>query len=75
MFLVQVLCSDSDTVETGDNSSLKIVVSVSATGEKVFSQQSQSSSFLVRDLVPSTTYSLTLWASNSLGTSQPHYLR
>ena len=75
MFLVQVLCSDSDTVETGDNSSLKIVVSVSATGEKVFSQQSRASSFLVRDLVPSTTYSLSLWTVNSLGTSQPSYLR
>ena len=75
MFLVQVLCSDSDTVETGDNSSLKIVVSVSATGEKVFSQHSQSSSILVVDLVPSTTYSLTLWVVNSLGSSQPSYLR
>ena len=69
------MCSSSSPVERADNSTVKILVSVSATGEKVFSQQSQSSSFLVRDLVPSTTYSLTLWASNSLGTSQPHYLR
>ena len=69
----QVLCSGP--VERGDNSSLKILVSVSASGEKVFSQQSRASSFLVRDLVPSTTYSLSLWAVNSLGTSQPSYLR
>ena len=70
-----MLCSGSGPVERGDNSSLKIVVSVSASGEKVFSQQSRASSFLVRDLVPSTSYSLTLWAVNSLGTSEPSYLR
>ena len=74
-FSPQVFCSGSSTVERGENSSLKIVVSVSATGEKVFAQQSQSFSFLVRDLVPSTSYRITLWAVNALGTSQPHHLR
>ena len=52
-----------------------LVVTVAATGEMVFSGRTESSSLLVSDLVPSTSYSLKLWAVNSLGSSQPNYIR
>ena len=59
----------------GVSAEVRLEVSVAATGEKVYSGSSLSSSLLVKDLVPSTSYTLKLWAVNSLGTSQPNYIR
>jgi len=75
-----VMCSNSSTLISSSSSSsgsstyFYLTVTVSNSGEQVFSSHSQTSSFLVSDLVPSTSYTLKLWAQNSLGTSEPNYI-
>ena len=52
------------------------MVRVAASGERVTSRHRRGAAvFVVADLVPGTSYTLKLWAANSLGESEPNYMR
>ena len=52
------------------------MVTVAASGERVTSRHRRGAAvFVVADLVPGTSYTLKLWAENSLGKSEPNYMR
>ena len=48
--------------------------SVSSTGKEVFLSKSVSPTFLVENLLPSTSYTVKVWTYNSNGASQPSYI-
>ena len=51
-----------------------IIVSVSATGEETFFAKSSIPFFLITELLPSTCYTVKVWASNTHGNSDPNYM-
>ena len=50
------------------------MVSISSTGEETFFTKSFFPTFLVRELLPSTSYTVKVWASNANGNSEPNYV-
>jgi len=62
-------------ITTNSNSSMfSALVSVSSTGEETFFTKSFFPTFLVRELLPSTSYTVKVWASNANGNSEPNYI-
>jgi hypothetical protein len=66
-----VFCKNSKNINT---SMFSIIVSKSSTGEETFFAKSSIPIFLIRDLLPSTSYTVKVWATNTHGNSDPNYI-
>ena len=66
-----MFCKTSKDINT---SMFSIIVSVSATGEETFFAKSSIPFFLITELLPSTCYTVKVWASNTHGNSDPNYI-